>query len=73
MFAVAADGDGACFFINILDSLNFAAGKILLGGKSPRKCIYSVPAQEVAKHRAKFGWPPVSHVAAVSKARRESR
>jgi len=32
--------------------LNFAPGKILFRGKSPRKCIYSVPAQETAKHRA---------------------
>jgi len=22
--------------------------------------VYSVPARETAKHRAKFGWPPVS-------------
>jgi len=35
--------------------LNFARGKILPGGKSCRKCIYSVPVQETAKHRAKFG------------------
>jgi len=27
------------------------------GGKSPRKCIYSVPVQETAKHCAKIGWP----------------
>jgi len=27
-------------------------------GKSSRQCIYNVPAQEMAKHRAKFGWPP---------------
>jgi len=33
----------------------------------------SVPAQETAKHRAKFGWPPVSDVAAVTNARRETR
>jgi len=32
--------------------------------KSPRKCIYSVPAQETARDRAKFGWPPVSDIAA---------
>jgi len=25
-------------------------------GKSPRRSIYSVPVQETAKHRAKFGW-----------------
>ena len=24
--------------------------------------VYSVSAQETAKHRAKFGWPPVSDV-----------
>jgi len=35
--------------------VNFAPGKIPLGGKSPKKCIYSMPAQEMAKHRAKFG------------------
>jgi len=32
--------------------LNFAPGKIPLGGKSPQKCIYSVPAHETAKHPA---------------------
>jgi len=42
-------------------------------GKSPRKCIYSVPAQETAKNRAKFGWLPLSDVAAVTKPRRETR
>jgi len=29
--------------------------------------MYSVAAQETAKHRAKFAWPPVSDVGAVSK------
>jgi len=53
--------------------VNTAPGKILSGGKSPRKCIYTVPAQEMAKHRAKFGWPPVSDVAAVTKARCKTR
>jgi len=42
-------------------------------GKRPRKCIYSVAAQETVKHRTKFGWPPVSGVGAVTKARRETR
>ena len=51
--------------------VNFARGEILSGGKSPRKCIYSVAAQEMAKHRAKFGWPLVSDVAAVTLPRRE--
>jgi len=40
-------------------------------GKKPRKCIRSVPAQEMAKHPAKFGWLPLSDVAAVTKPRRE--
>jgi len=31
----------------------------------------AVPTQETTKDRAKFGWPPVSDVAAVSKPRRE--
>ena len=43
------------------------------GSKRPRKCIYSLPAQETAKHRAMFGWPPVSDVAAVTKERHETR
>ena len=32
--------------------------------QEPLKCIYtcSVPAQETAKHSAKFHWPPVSDV-----------
>jgi len=29
-------------------------------------------SQESAKHRAKFGWPPVSDVAAITKAKRQS-
>jgi len=41
-------------------------------GQKPPKCIYSVPAQETAKHRAKFGWPTVSNVAEVMKPRRET-
>jgi len=35
--------------------------------------IYSVPAQETAKHHAKFGWPAGSDVDAVTKPRRETR
>jgi len=42
-------------------------------GKIPRKCIYTVRAQETAKHCAKFGWPPVSDIAAVTKPTRETR
>jgi len=53
--------------------VNFAPGKILSGGKIPRKWIYCVPAQETAKHRAKFGWRPLSDVGAVTKPRRETR
>ena len=52
--------------------VNIARGKIPSRGKSPRKCIYSVGDQETVKHRAKFGWPPVSDVAVVTKARRET-
>ena len=32
--------------------------------------LYSVPAQETAKHRAKFDWIPVNDVAAVTKPKR---
>jgi len=52
--------------------VNFTCGKFLSGVKSPQKCIYSVAAQETAKHRSKFGWPPVNDVAAVKKPRRET-
>ena len=38
-------------------------------GQEPPKCIYSTPAQEMAKHCAKFGWPPVTDVAVVMKPR----
>jgi len=50
-----------------------ARDEIPSGDKSPQKCIHSVEAQETAKHRAKFGWPPMNDVAAVTKARREIR
>ena len=52
--------------------VNFARGKIRLGDKSTRKSICSVPAQETVKHRAKFGWPPLSDVSAVTKTRPET-
>ena len=47
--------------------MNFARGKIPSRGKSPGKCMYNVPVQETAKHHAKFGWLPLSDVAAVTK------
>jgi len=34
--------------------------------------VNSAPGK-TAKHRARFGWPPVSNVAAVTKAKRETR
>ena len=52
--------------------MNFAPGKIPLRGKNPGKCIYSVAAQETAKHRAKFRWLPLSDIAAVTETRLES-
>jgi len=51
--------------------VNFARAKIPSGGKSLQKCIYSVPAQDMIKDRAKFGWLPLSDVAEVTKPRRE--
>jgi len=51
--------------------VNFAPSKIPLQGKSPRN-VYSVPAQETAKRRAKFGWPLVNDVVAVTKPRCEN-
>ena len=53
--------------------LNFAPGKIPLRGNSRQKRIYSVAAQETAKHCAKFGWLPLSDVTAVTKPRCENR
>ena len=40
--------------------------------QEPPKCVHNVPAHETAKHRAKFGWPPLSDVGAVAKPRRET-
>jgi len=51
--------------------VNFAFGKILLRW-SARKCIYSVPVQETAKHHAKFAWFLLSEVAAVMKPSHET-
>ena len=53
--------------------VNFAPDKIPSGSKIPQKCTYHIIAQETAKHRAKFGWPSVSDVAAVTKEGRETR
>ena len=41
------------------------------GARAPENVyiVYSVPAQETAKYRAKFDWPPVSDVAAVTLAK----
>jgi len=47
-------------------------GKIPSEGKIRRKCIHNVPAQETAKHRAKFSLTSLSDVAAVTKPRRET-
>jgi len=43
------------------------------GQELQKMCIQCIPAQETAKHHAKFGWPPVNDVAAVTKPRRETR
>ena len=42
-------------------------------GAIAAESVYSLPAEVTAKHRAKFGWPPVSDVAAVTLPRRETR
>jgi len=41
-------------------------------GKSHQKCVYCVPAHHTAKHRAKFGWLPLSDVDRCSKPKRET-
>ena len=42
-------------------------------GQEPPKTYNLATSQETAKHRVKFGWRPVSDVAAVKKTRRETR
>ena len=51
---------------------DFCSWQNSVRGRAP-KCIYCVPAQQTAKHCAKFGWLPFSDVAAVTKPRRETR
>jgi len=51
----------------------FCTGQNAVREQLHPKSIHSVPAQETAKHRAKFGWPPMSDIAVVTKARRETR
>jgi len=51
--------------------VNFAPGKFRYGATALK--MYSVAAKETVKHRAKFGWLPLSDVAAVTKPRRETR
>ena len=47
--------------------------KFRVGEQEPPKMYIWCTAQETAKHRAKFGCPPVSDVTAVTKPRRETR
>jgi len=47
--------------------------KFRYGVRVPENEYNSVPAQETAKDRAKFGWLPLSDVAAVTPPRRETR
>ena len=42
-------------------------------GQQPPKCTYSIAAQKMAKHRAKFGWPPVNVVTAVTKPSQDAK
>jgi len=53
--------------------VNVTPGKIPLRGKNPRKYVYIVPAQQTAKHHAKFDSLPLSDVAAITKPKRETR
>jgi len=52
---------------------DFCSSQNSVRGQGPPKCIYSVPAQQTAKHCATFGWLPFSDVDAVTKPRRETR
>jgi len=49
--------------------------KFRYGARTPKgpHHVYGVPAQKTAKHHAKFGWLPLSDVAAVMKPKRETR
>jgi len=44
--------------------VNIARDKIPLWDKSRPKSIHSVLVQDTAKHRTKFGWLPLSDIAA---------
>jgi len=39
----------------------FCSWQNSIRGQEPSKCTHSAPAQETAKHRAKFGWPLASN------------
>ena len=53
--------------------IEFCSWQNSVRGQEPRKYAYTVPAKETAKHCAKFGWPPLSDVGAVTKPRRKTR
>jgi len=42
------------------------------GQEPPKMNIYSIPAQKPAKYHARFGWPPLSDIGAVTNSRRET-
>ena len=52
--------------------VNFARGKILSVARALENVYIVLPAQETAKHCTNVGSPPVSDVAAVTKAKRET-
>ena len=43
-----------------------------IGRQANDRLRINVPAQETAKRRAKFGWPPMSDIGAPTKARGET-
>ena len=62
-----------CAMVHRWTQSEFCTWQNSVRGKKSRKCIYSVPGQETAKHSAKFGWLPLSDVAAVTLPRSETR
>jgi len=53
--------------------VNFAPGRIPLGGKSPQNMYIWCTNPTDGKHHAEFGWPPLNDIGAVTKPRREAR
>jgi len=55
-----------------LENDGLEIGRLEIGRQANDRLHINVAAQETAKRRAKFGWPPMSDIGAPTKARRET-